>query len=337
MLALAAITAGLSTPAHALTWPGSAAMDMAPSIISPLPGSDCLLSAVGYLNPPSVGDPGHYTVEADDYWRARGNPATCDAILAYAGSTSPNYVSASSPNGYFAGYNLNVSETSPTTAGSSGSFIVCDRAGGVMKSRQISISRTAALPVTIGPVLSGCTITQQMVLDSVSNLATMTPAPIPVGDPGGYAAKPRLGTVEAESSTLAGGSNAVTFGSGFSGTGWVQGMSIGASVTFAVPHLAFYTPIAIRITAPFNSATVKSCFAIAVNGTTIPDTEARLFGTEQPGGDWTNWSQSAEIFVPGAYSGLLQADTVKITCTGCTSGTNGNGFNVDYLTWYSAT
>lgn len=132
--------------------------------------------------------------------------------------------------------------------------------------------------------------------------------------------------LEAEAATNS-GATAVTWGSNFSGTGWVQGYASGTGYTqWTTP--ASTSPdrtLLFRMTNPFGSPTSQGqLWDLKRDGVTISSPTVPF--TPSPGGDWTNWSKSVDIIksYPVASSGSTH--TVRMT-----RGAGGSGSNIDFM------
>ena len=137
-------------------------------------------------------------------------------------------------------------------------------------------------------------------------------------------ATPPTGTttrLEAERATLV-GPTAVTWGSGWSGTGWITNWSnAGNTATFTLPN-ATAGPATLRVhyKAPFSAARRS----LTVNGTPQPAPLAFPL-TTIVGGDWTNWAGASDT----TTTITLLNGTNTITLTRPTSGDG--PLDVDYL------
>lgn len=134
--------------------------------------------------------------------------------------------------------------------------------------------------------------------------------------------------VEAESSTNV-NATAVTYGSAFHGTGWVQGYSSGGYTQWASPASslgeAFRTYL-FHMTNPFASAPLGTqAWTFTRDGVT-PYT-ITVPWTPSPGGDWTNWSKAVDVIYQAKGTG---SDTAAHTLR-MTRNAGGSGSNLDYM------
>ena len=151
-----------------------------------------------------------------------------------------------------------------------------------------------------------------------------TAAAAPVTTLSNTASAGSTGTVklEAEAGQL-NAADAVTYGAGFSGTGWVTHMNSGSSITWSGVQGAGRTAtITAHVTAPFSSS--NESLAVFVDGTNVGTLSVPP--TVRPNGDWTNWSNAVDVSVQvnlpaGAHTVMVQRPSAA-----------GSGANVDYIT-----
>lgn len=272
--------------------------------------------------------------------------ATCDAIgtAVYPTAAAGPGAYVKSPTGFLGTATNLAGSNGPAVGHQRTTLVACDRdTGGTMRYRQIDILPNDPLPVKWGQLKAGCPWTAQDVADSLSVGYTATSGwthvPSALGTAGNPAVAP-TSDLPAETATRTGSSTVVTYGSGYQGTGWVTGMAVGDTITWSGLNLSGKTPLGIRIKSPFNSLTTKSCAEVTVNGTIVTPLNVSteyadlIYGTPQPGGDWTNWGQSAYLMVRGLTS--TNITSVSLKRIACASG-NGNGFDVDTLTVWPTT
>jgi hypothetical protein len=99
---------------------------------------------------------------------------------------------------------------------------------------------------------------------------------------------------EAERATLA-GPTAVTWGSGWSGTGWVTGWSApGQAATFAVSNPRT-TAVEATVVVRYKASFLPGVRRLTVGGGQAVDLRFAL--TPVVGGDWTNWAAGRTVSV----------------------------------------
>ena len=126
--------------------------------------------------------------------------------------------------------------------------------------------------------------------------------------------------IEAETGTLV-GPTVVTWGSGWTGTGWITNWSNpGQTATFTLPN-ATAGPATLRVhyKAPWSAARRS----LTVNGTALP--VLAFAQTTIVGGDWTNWAGAQDVTAPIT----LNAGTNTIVLTRAASGDG--PLDVDFL------
>jgi hypothetical protein len=176
----------------------------------------------------------------------------------------------------------------------------------------VTATTTTVAPTTTTTVAPTTTTVAPTTTTTVAPTTTTTTAAPPTGT---------TTRLEAERATLV-GPTAVTWGSGWSGTGWITNWSnAGNTATFTLPN-ATAGPATLRVhyKAPFSAARRS----LTVNGAAQPALLAFPL-TTIVGGDWTNWAGASDT----STTITLVNGTNTITLTRPASGDG--PLDVDYL------